>query len=333
MRWPIGFVASLALVACDGQYPAPPDEPPVLGAPIFAEGELVYRTERPVEPDAERAVRWRLWSAEGLRGSPPLVVVSHGGDGAINGHRRFEHLAAEYTARGYLTLHLNHAASPSGPLHRWDRPHDVRAAIDAALDGTIPLPDGVDGVDEAAIGHIGHSWGAYTAHAVGGADFVDPQDPDGARWNFRDPRVRAFVALSPQGPGGFGAFDVQPVIDAPSAANSWAVVDVPVYTLIGALEMDGVAGVENPDRCPDCFRAVDWRLFPFARYPADGRRYATVVRGADHGAMGGDGPAALQTYIAVNTRLFFDAWLRDDAEAEARIGLVGPAEFTENHRK
>ncbi|MEL6179780.1 MAG: hypothetical protein AAFS10_12550, partial [Myxococcota bacterium] len=254
---------------------APPDTGPAPPYTVaFVDTAVTYRTDYPQGQNSNREVLVRVWYPVGVEVDTPIVLVSHGGSGSINGHTRFQHLAHEFAGQGYISVHLNHARSTGTVAHRWDRPNDVSAVLDAVLDDTQPIlpTDFIGTLDRDHVGHVGHSWGAYTAHAVAGADMENPLTAQPLRWNFRDARVDAIVALSPQGWGGFGAFDEAQALDQPSEDNSWRVVMIPAYTLIGELEMDGVAGVEDLDRCPECFRAQGWRRFPFERYPADGRR-------------------------------------------------------------
>ena len=73
--------------------------------------------------------------------------------------------------------------------------------------GGEALPEFAAMIDTIAVGHIGYSWGAYTAHSVAGGSFKSSGSGE-TLWNFRDERVVAIMALSPQGHGGFGAYDI-----------------------------------------------------------------------------------------------------------------------------
>lgn len=267
---------------------------------------------------ASREVRFRFWYPEGAKGAAPVVLVSHGGDGSTQGHTRFEHLAREYSAAGYVTLVLNHLPSTSILQHERDRPGDVTAVLDAVLGGRVALPQKFAGtLDGARVGHVGHSWGAYTSHAVGGARFE--------QGTFRDVRVKAIVPLSPQGPGSFGAYDAEPDLSRPSTDNSWASVTIPAYNLVGALEKDGPLG--DPDL------TENWRLFPFERYPLEGDKLLSLIPGQDHGDMGNGGSAEVQRFIARNTRLFFDAYLRAKTDSVCAIGFVDAPPGTLTRRR
>ncbi len=307
---PMGLVLPLALLGLACHDPAGPPDPVIEDPPppytvAFEDRAITY----PSSGGGAREVRFRFWYPEGVTSPAPLVLVSHGGDGSTQGYTHFEHLAWEYSAAGYVTLVLNHLPSSSFLQHERDRPGDVTTVLDAVLGGKVPFPQGFRGsLDGARVGHVGHSWGAYTSHAVGGARFE--------QGTFRDERVKAIVPLSPQGPGNFGAYDTEPDLSRPSTDNSWSSVVIPAYNLVGALEKDGPLG--NPDA------DENWRLFPFERYPVEGDKFLSVLPGQDHGDMGNGGSEEVNHFIARNTRLFFDTYLRSRTDSVCAIGFVDP---------
>lgn len=298
----------------------------------YADTSVTYQARYPFDEEAQRNVPIRIWYPEGFDGMAPVILVSHGGIGCDTGHTSFAYLGQEFAGSGYLSVHLAHRPSADETYQRWDRPQDVSAVLDALASDPGALPALYSGeLDADQVGHLGHSWGAYTAHALAGAEFLDPIDPGSARVTFRDPRIDAIVALSPQGWGQFGSFDVQHDLNTPSPINSWRTVSTPAYDLVGSLEADGVAGYDLG--LPNTYRCRDWRLFPFARYPADERRYLTVLDGQTHANLGGEAAPEVNTYVAVNTRTFFDTYLRDRPEFEPRIGLVDPIPGLLNDRR
>jgi len=285
------------------------------------DGMLTYATAYSNTPNTTREVKIRVYYPIGVSWAVPVIIVSHGGSGSMQGHTSFSYLGNEYASHAYLSIHLNHNASQSNGYHRWDRPHDVKAVVSALLSGNMPMNSGFAGtIDPERIGHIGHSWGAYTAHAVGGANFTNPVRPSGPPWNFREMRIKAFAALSPQGFGGFGTFDAEEDITKTSTSNSWMDINIPAFNLIGERELDGIVGIENPQNCPECFRADDWRLFPYMRYPADGTKYVAVLPGQTHSDLGNQGAEAVKKYIAENTRVFFDVYLKGETNRQSEIG-------------
>ena len=321
---------------------APPPGPTPEYAVATVDLTVEYQTERPEALGNEvRTLTVRVYAPRDVEGPARLLLVSHGGSGSTMGHTSLEHLGQHYARQGYVAAHIGHRRSPGNAHHRWDRPHDVSAVIDTFAMNQAAALEGFTGtLLTDRVGHIGHSWGAYTAHGVAGGLFV-PSAQAEPSWNFRDPRVVAMVALSPQGPGGFGAFDA--VCDGGdgmcpedgwqqvSEENTWRGIDIPTFHLIGAREMDGVVGIERGNEAS--FRAVNWRLYPYIRAPADGRRYLSVLPNGTHGHLGNGGSAAQKRYLAINTRLFFDAYLRDDANAVEDIGRAEWIEGVEHRRK
>lgn len=270
-----------------------------------------YQTDYPVGENLQRELLVRLWFPQEARGQLPVVIISHGGPGNTTGHQRFEHIGRELAAHGYLSMHINHRPSINGGYHRWDRPNDVSALLDQLEAQTLARPEGLNArPDLTRVAHLGHSWGAYTAHAVAGGRFEDPLSEGEAFWSFRDERIKAIVALSPQGWEGFGAFDQEYNLSKPSADNSWKSIQIPSYCLIGSEEKDGEEGG---------FKATDWRLTPFYRYPSDGQRYLAVIPGQTHSDMASSTPE-VNAYIAQNTRLFFDVYLKQQMELKDQIG-------------
>jgi hypothetical protein len=287
----------------------------------YEDGSLTYTTDR----DEERVVAYRIWYPESFAGDAPVIIVSHGGSGSTQGHTKFQHLGTEYASRGFVAIHLNHRASTNEFLHRLDRPADATAIIDAVVDGSLSMPSGFEGdADIDRMGYIGHSWGAYTAHSVAGANFVVPAELGGQTLNFRHDRIKAFVALSPQGWDGFGAYDDEHDVSQPSSNNSWSVVTIPAFNIIGALEMNVRAGQ---------FMGDQWRRFPFVRYPSDGTKHLSILPGQNHGDIGDNGPDQVKTFIAVNTRTFFEVYLRGQSAKASSIGHLETATGVETSSK
>ncbi len=287
----------------------------------FADVTFSYQTDYPLGANIERELTVRFHYPLGTTEPIPLVVVSHGGNGSTTGHQRFRHIAEAFASRGYVTAHVGHRSSTTEVHHRWDRPHDVSATLDllAARQerGNLPVT-----IDFSKVGHLGHSWGAYTANALAGATLEDPTGQSES-WTFREERILAIVTLSPQGWDAFGSYDEEHDIERPSDENSWMSVNVPTFGMIGALEMDGVAGIEQG--LEGTYRTDKWRLFPFTRYPG-GRHYVSILPGQTHSDMGGGASELVNHYVAVNARVFFDVYLRGLEAEEPQIGAVDSIE-------
>jgi hypothetical protein len=259
-----------------------------------------------------RDITLRVYYPQGLAAVCPLILVSHGGTGSTVGHTRLAHLGPEYAANGYVAVHVGHRASASNTQHRLDRPADVSFVLDQLIAGNVTFPPDFQGVlDFNKVGHAGHSWGAYTANAVGGGTFTQGY--------LRDPRIKAICPFSPQGPGGFGAFDNGP------SANTWRGMTIPTYSMLGSLEKDGSVGEGNS--------MEDWRLFPFMRYSLAADHYLSVLPGQDHGDIGGGGSPEVRDFLAQNSRVFFDVYLKGQQQKVCDIGQLAFFPGTVNSRK
>jgi predicted dienelactone hydrolase len=259
----------------------------------------------------QRQVGIKFYYPLDTTGPAAVILISHGGDGSDSGENALSHLGSAYAAHGFLAVSLGHRRSADQQTHRRDRPADVSFVLDAIARGDLALPKdfrGTANLDQ--VGHVGHSWGAYTAHAVAGARFDQGQ--------FRDPRVDAIVAISPQGPDQFGSFDRGP------DDNSWSTVRIPAFVLAGGAELHGP---------PAGYRMDRWRAKPFERFPAVGDKFLAILPDQNHGQMGGGGAPSVQTYIAENTAAFFDAYVRGRVSRACEIGRLASFEGTRLERK
>jgi predicted dienelactone hydrolase len=140
--------------------------------------------------------------------------------------------------------------------------------------------------------------GAYTAEAIAGA-LVDL--PDHPRQNFSDPRAKAILCLSPQGPGQFGL-----------SAHSFDAISLPFMGITGSL--DNLGPLAN----------VAWHKVPFERSQA-GDKYEVFIQGASHMSFitaetlnpaHSSQAAAILGYTNSAALAFWDAYLKDDPAAK-----------------
>jgi pimeloyl-ACP methyl ester carboxylesterase len=248
----------------------------------------------------KRNIAYRLTYPKDFTGSAPVIIVSHGGSGDKNGHKSLEYLRLEYASRGYLVINLNHLKSKSIPEHIGDRAADVSFIITALTTGKIKPPAKYKGtMDLSRIGHAGHSWGSLTGIALAGGKML--------QGTFTDPRISACAVLSPQGRNKYGTYDNGPT------DNTWMDVTLPMFNLIGEGEVDG-------DCSPDEHYEDGWRLQPYERYPDHNPKYQAIVPEGCHASLAGYGTQDQLAYIAVNTSVFFDAYLKNEPFAEGEIG-------------
>lgn len=247
-----------------------------------------------------RVIDYRLSFPLNFTGSCPIIIISHGGEGAPNGYKRMEYLRLEYAKNGYIAININHLASKRGRTQELDRPADVDYLLDQLLAGKIKASTKFRGTfDLSHIGLAGHSWGAYTAQALAGGRYTHGS-------SFRDARISAFCPISPQGRDKFGSFDKGP------GDNTWMNIVPPMLNFVGSKEVDGDTK----------FIETGWRFRSYERYPSTEAKYQALVPGADHLALSGGGTAAQLAYVAQNSRVFFDVYLRGQVEKKAQIGTL-----------
>lgn len=159
--------------------------------------------------------------------------------------------------------------------------------------------------DLSRVGVAGHSFGAHTAMEVAGMTVELPARP---RASFRDARVKAAVAMSPQGAGAMGV-----------VRESWKGVAVPVLFLTGTKDYgQGERAADWRREAFDAIKGVDEYLlvlkdathFTFAQGPGMGLR-------AEH--------AREAAMIKAATTAFFDAYVKGDARAKAWLAAFAGA--------
>jgi dienelactone hydrolase len=250
----------------------------------------------------------------------PVIVFSHGLAGSRDG---YQPLVRAWAERGYLVLQPTHPDSlayqprsewlsdlrdargyAARSLGDWDeRPREVSFVLDHLDDlGRI----GVDlaRVDREHVGVGGHSFGAHTAALCGGLVTL-------AREDLAEPRADAILLLSPQGPGG-GVPD-----------DGYGAIHLPTLMVTGSEDVSPVTG-----------QGPDWRLGAWTSLGSD-QAWLLYLDGATHNLGGVSGrwfpgagatdPALLQAVIDATTA-FWDATLRGDAAARARLDHPAPTD-------
>ena len=112
-------------------------------------------------------------NAPPVAGEHPLVVLSHGYRGNWSNQIW---LASALAHQGYIVAAINHPGSTThdrsaqAAEQLWQRPVDVRRAIDAVM----AQPDKFGATAKRRIAVVGHSLGGWTALEIAGARF-DPQ--------------------------------------------------------------------------------------------------------------------------------------------------------------
>ncbi len=239
-------------------------------------------------------------------------MFSHGDGGSAKDLRS---LLRFWATRGYAVLAPSHADPPSAksandPKAWENRARDLAFVIDSLPQVSERVAPLAGKLDAARIGAGGHSYGAYTAGLLAGATVDVPKGEKGK--SFADPRPKAFLLLSPPGPGTRGLTKV-----------SWANVARPVMVVTGSRDK-GAKGQDPSWRLDGC------RLSP----PGD--KFCLLLRGASHlsftgqyaepgaslsgrgkGAPPAEEEVAIFKDVKAASVAFWDAYLRGDAAAKA----------------
>jgi predicted dienelactone hydrolase len=253
-------------------------------------------------------------------GKYPVIVFSHGAGGS---QTCCESLTQHWASYGYVTIQPTH--DDSAVLRRNGGEEDIRftqavrdalkkpelwesrpADISFVIDSLTVLQNRVAGlrgkIDTDRIGVAGHSMGSYTAEAVAGAH-IDLPAHRGA--TFADPRVKAVLCLSPQGPGQFGLTE-----------HSFDRISLPYMGVTGSL--DGLGPVASPA----------WHKVPFDRSVA-GDKFHLLIEGANHMSFITPRTVSMKTasrgeailgYTNSAALAFWDAYLKNDANAKDYLG-------------
>lgn len=249
-------------------------------------------------------------------GKYPVIVFSHGAGGSQN---CCDSLTRHWATYGYITFQPTHDDSVTqrraggeddvrflaavrealkNPVLWQSRPQDISFLLDslAELQKRVAGLNGKMDFDHIGVG--GHSMGSYTAEAIGGAVVDLPEHPG---TNFSDPRAKAILCLSPQGPNQFGL-----------TAQSFARISLPFLGVTGSL--DSLGPMASPA----------WHRIPFER-SQPGDKYEVFIQGANHMSFITDATllasrssqaAAILGYTNSASLAFWDAYLKQDPAAQ-----------------
>ena len=267
----------------------------------------------------------------------PVVLFSHG---AGQSAESASSLARHWTSHGYVCLHPGHLQEevPARPFavrrltrdfgrirnlggaHAFGQRVDDLVLILDHLDDLVEQAPALRGkMDPERVGVAGHSLGAVTAVLIGGATVFPPEKSEPV--NMRDERVGAIVNISGAG--------VDP--ETGLTRRSWEDIDIPMLT---------IAGSRDPGRGD-----VRWRTHAY-KYATPGGKYLLYIEGANHVSYIRFGEArtytkeqvgrpkdlpahwrflrrnapslaqrAIYHYTLMATTAFWDAYLKDSAEA------------------
>ncbi len=260
-------------------------------------------------------------------GSFPVIIFSHGYGGSKNTYASLTRFWAEH---GYVTLQPTHNDSIelkrqrggtgigmgfahvgqdiNDPLQWTNRTRDVSFLIDSLGEIERDVPPVAGKLDKSRIGAGGHSFGALTTILIGGAK-VTPAGGSKPE-SFADPRVRALVVMSGSGPGQMGLDN-----------HSWDSVTLPMIVMTGTRDLGlGMQGAE-------------WRKKPYELSKGNDR-YFLLIDGGTHmtftgmPAQAGFQPKILFETVKASSLAFWDAYLKDSAQARAYLNSSALADFS-----
>lgn len=252
----------------------------------------------------------------GAKTPAPVLVFSHG----LGGTREAAGYLGDYlSARGYVCIHIQHPGSDAGvwqPVATGGR-EAILAEMKTAANASnlrLRVSDVTFVLDElerrnasdpllgsklnlSAIGLAGHSFGAGTTLAMSGQNY-----PVGQRTlNFKDPRIKAAVYLSPP-------------------ANLRGRQPEEIF---GSIQIPGLLMTGTDDVSPIGETTAEQRVIPFQGIKAPGQ-YLVNFQGGDHMIFSGHStPLRVQSdenfqrMISKVTGAFLDAYLKGDASQRA----------------
>lgn len=183
-------------------------------------------------------------------GPHPLIVFSHG-NGLSN--RAYPGLSSHWASYGYVVIRPAH--NDSTPVEemtpsQWrDRARDVTFILDSLTALVQRYPELEGKIDATKVAVAGHARGAMTAMMLGGMRTF----PGAVAYG--DPRIKAVVALSPNGPHEPWGL----------TRDSWAEVRVPALFVTGSRDT-GAMETETPE----------WREEAFTLSPAGDKWFVSV---------------------------------------------------------
>ena len=278
------------------------------------------------DPLRRRSIPIRVYLPSS-KSTAPIVLFSHGLGGSREGSA---YLAKHWSARGYASVFMQHTGSDASvwkekPIGQRMMAIKKAAGIDSFLLRVRDVPAVIDQLDVwnrtsrhplagrldlSRIGMSGHSFGAVTTQAVSGQLYGF----QGFKKSLCDQRIKAAIMFSPSSP--------RRGLTPQEAFND---VKIPWLLMTGTNDVAFIGDADVPSR-----------LAVFPALPPGGK-YELVLYRAEHSAftdrrLPGDSedrnPNHHRAILAISTA-FWDAWLREDADARAWLDGDGPRSVLE----
>ncbi|WP_246119942.1 alpha/beta hydrolase family protein [Blastopirellula retiformator] len=277
--------------------------------------------QEPKDASRDRVVPIRIYLPETEK-PLPVILFSHGLGGSRENSRYLGDFWAEH---GYVSVFLQHAGSDEEVWKGVER-RQILQAMKQAANGKNMLDRNKDvsfildqleiwnkqhdsalhsKLDLKHIGMAGHSFGAVTTTAVAGRKF-----PLGMTTS--EPRLDAFLPMSPQTSKGM------------SAADSFGEIKAPMLCMTGTEDSSHIDGNTTPASRREVYKAL----------PA-GDKYELVFDGAQHSAfsdttglrVGRRDPDHHPAIQQISLK-FWDAYLKNDAAAKQWLQSNQPRKET-----
>ncbi|HEX3132525.1 MAG TPA: alpha/beta fold hydrolase, partial [Planctomycetota bacterium] len=250
----------------------------------------------------------------------PVVIFSHGLAGSKEG---YDFLGKLWANHGYVSIHPDHPGSDTAAF-RGKRLPEIGPALKAAtqdpailagrpalvrklIDALPQIQERLHGIilDRERIGIAGHSFGAWTTMQIAGMRGPLAGSRDG-EWS--DPRPKAFIALSPNGPGVLNRDGELSHCTRPMLIMTGSDDRQPAVLSPAGVERSGAWRRQTFDQLPPGEKMLAW---------FDGARHCTYSAGAGNIFIGEPPPDPAQVEaVAVITLAWWEACLRDDASAK-----------------
>ncbi|QDS94364.1 Alpha/beta hydrolase family protein [Roseimaritima multifibrata] len=272
---------------------------------------------QPVDAKRERTVPIRIYLPDQPE-SRPLILFSHG----LGGSRENSvYLGKHWASAGYVCIFLQHHGSDKQIIQRkplqsqmdslrstlnsknvMDRIEDVSFILDQVETwNTEPSHPLFARVDLEHIGMSGHSFGAATTLAVAGRKFFRNR-------SFPEPRIDAFLAMSPQPVRGL------------STEKTFGSLSKPLFCMTGTKDASSI----QPQVTPAARQSV------YAALP-EGDKFQLVLEGAEHHAFSDEkrlrtkqrDPKHHGVIQELSTK-FWQAYLEDDTAAKKWLQSNAP---------
>jgi len=270
-----------------------PDRHPLPAAtPIVAFSPLSFRV-----PGRQAELELRV-TVPATGDALPILLLSHG-HGASNflsSIRGYGPLVDFYGAHGFVVIQATHrdsktlALDPKGPEGAtfWrSRAEDFHFILDHLDEIEATVPGLAGRLDRTRVAVVGHSMGGHTAALLAGARVTEMQS--GEEIDLSEPRITAFVSISPAGDGK----DAAPWLreNYPEALKTdYSKMTRPVLVVVGDADFNANFSTRE-----------DWRADAYNQSP--GPKSLLTVFGAEHIFGGISGWDAAETSDEDPTRV------------------------------